>query len=92
MIYKFNNVFAIRMAGVFMTVSGTIWIRTRLMPLGLAVFTYLIAFVLLIGISFYPWTTLLFPGWVFVISVYILILNFRYEHKDGITFASLRNS
>jgi hypothetical protein len=87
MIYKFNNVFAIRMAGMFMTVLGTIWVRTGLMPRWLAISTYLIAFALLIGISFYPWTTLLFPAWVFVISAYILVLNYRYEHKDGVTLS-----
>jgi len=92
MIYKFNNVFAIRMAGMFMTVSGTIWLRTKLMPLWLAISTYLIAIALLIGISLYPWTTLLFPAWVFVISVYILVLNFRYEHRDGVTYAKLHNT
>ena len=91
MIYKFNDVFAIRMAGMFMTVSGTIWLRTKLMPLWLAVSTYLIAVGLLIGISFYPWTTLFFPAWVFVISVYILVLNFRYEHRDGVTYAKLHS-
>ena len=89
MIYKFNNVFAIRMAGMFMTALGTIWVRTGLMPRWLAISTYLIAFALLIGISFYPWTTLLFPVWVFVISAYILVLNYRYEHKDGVTLGKL---
>jgi hypothetical protein len=89
MIYKFNNVFAIRMAGMFMTALGTIWVRTGLMPRWLAISTYLIAFALLIGISFYPWTTLFFPVWVFVISAYILVLNYRYEHKDGVTLGKL---
>jgi hypothetical protein len=56
-----------------------------IMPRWLVISTYLIAFALLIGISFYPWTTLFFPAWVFVISTYILVLNYRYEHKDGIT-------
>jgi hypothetical protein len=85
MIYKFNSVFALRMAAMFMIALGTIWVRTRLMPRWLAISTYLIALALLVGISFFPWTTLLFPGWVFVISLYILVLNYRYKHKDGIT-------
>ena len=85
MIYKFNNVFAMRMAAMFMTALGTIWVRTRLMPRWLAISTYLIAITLLIGISFFPWTTLLFPSWVLVISAYILVLNYRYQHQDGVT-------
>ena len=86
MIYKFNNVFAIRMAGMFMIVLGTIWVRTGLMPRWLALLTFLTALTLLIGISFYPWITLLFPIWVLVISAYILVLNYRYNHEqDGVT-------
>jgi hypothetical protein len=85
MIYKFDNVFATRMAGMFMIAMGTIWVRTRLMPRWLSFSTYLIALVLLIGISFYPWITTFFPAWVFVTSVYILVLNYRYEHRDGVT-------
>jgi hypothetical protein len=90
MMYKFNSVYAIRMAGMFMFVLGTIWVRTQVMPRWLALLTYLIALTLLIGISFYPWTTLLFPAWVFLISVYILVLNYRHQERneekmDGLT-------
>jgi hypothetical protein len=37
MIYKFDNVYAIRMSGMFMIVLGTIWVRTRLIPRWLAI-------------------------------------------------------
>ena len=85
-----NRVYAIRMAGMFMFVLGTIWVRTQVMPRWLALVTYALAAVLLIGIGFTPWVTLLFPAWVFVISVYILILNGRVrdnnaEKEDGLT-------
>ena len=86
MIYKFNNVYAIRMAGMFMIVLGTIWVRTGLMPHLLAIVTYLTALSLIIGVSFYPWSTLFFPIWVFVISAYILVLNYRIKNEnDGVT-------
>jgi len=85
-IYKFNNIYAIRMAGGFMFVLGTIWVRTGLMPRLLAIITYLTALSLIIGVVFWPWSTLFFPVWVFVISVYILVLNFRYQQEnDGVT-------
>jgi len=85
-IFKFNNVYAMRMAGMFMMVLGTIWVRTGLMPRWMALLTYLTALILLIGISFYPWATIIFPVWVFIISAYILVLNYRYkEENDGIT-------
>jgi len=83
-----SNVYGIRMAGVFMMSSGTIWIRTRIMPRPLVFLTYGLAVVLLLGISLSIWMTLIFPGWVFVISVYLLILNYRRrtaQEQDGLT-------
>ena len=88
-IYKFNNVYAIRMAGMHMFVLGTIWVRTQVMPRWLAFATYALALVLLIGIGFWSWVTLVFPAWVFLISAYILLLNYRFQKKekkrDGLT-------
>jgi hypothetical protein len=71
------------MAGMFMFVLGTIWVRTQVMPRWLALVTYALAAVLLISIGFTPWVVLVFPAWVFVISVYILILNYRVQDKDA---------
>ena len=88
-IYKFNNIYAIRMAGMFMFVLGTIWVRTGLMPRWLDFLTYLTALTLIIGIAFWPWSTLFFPIWVFVVSVYILVLNYRYKREyDGVTLTA----
>lgn len=69
------NVYAIRMAGVFMISLGTIWLRTGLMHRGWAFLTYALALILLVAISFALWVTLIFPGWVFAVSVYYLIRN-----------------
>lgn len=85
-----SSIYAIRMAGMFMFVLGTIWVRTQVMPRWLAFVTYALALVLLISIGFTPWVILVFPAWVFVISVYILILNYRVrdkgaENKEGLT-------
>jgi hypothetical protein len=88
---RLNTVYAMRMAGAFMFVLGTIWVRTRLMPRWLALVTYLLAVVLLISIGFTPWVVLVFPAWVFAISVAILVLNYRSTHEqegpDGLTVA-----
>jgi hypothetical protein len=81
--YQVINVYAIRMAGVFMISLGTIWMRTGLMHRGWALLTYALALVLLLSISYSLWVTLIFPGWVLVVSVYILILNFR-EQRQGV--------
>jgi len=74
---RLNTVYAMRMAGAFMFVLGTIWVRTGVMPRWLALITYLLAIVLLISIGFTPWVVLVFPAWVLVISVAILVINYR---------------
>lgn len=70
---QISNVYALRMAGVFMISLGTIWLRTGLMPRWLTVITYLLAVTLLVVINLSLWITLLFPAWVLVISAFILI-------------------
>jgi hypothetical protein len=75
--YRITNVYAIRMAGVFMISLGTIWVRTRLMPRWLAFLTYALALGLLLIISSSLWVTLIFPAWVGVVSAYILTTNLR---------------
>jgi len=74
-----SSVYALRMAAVFMISSGTIWLRTGLMPRWLVVGTYLLALVLLFVVSFNLWVTLLFPAWVCLISVMILLTTLRHR-------------
>jgi hypothetical protein len=75
--WRISNVYAIRMAAVFMISLGTISVRTRIMPRGLAFLSYAIALILLFSIDQNLWVTLLFLGWVLIVSVYILALNLR---------------
>ncbi len=83
--WQISNIYAIRMAGVFMISLGTIWIRTHTMPRWLVFLTYGLALVLLVSISYSLWVTLIFPGWVLIISVYILALNLRSSGtEDGL--------
>jgi hypothetical protein len=72
------------MAGVFMISLATIWLRTGLMHRGWAFLTYILALVLLLSIDYSFWVTLIFPGWVLVVSVYILIWNLRNKPKEDI--------
>ena len=75
--FQVINIYAIRMAGVFMMSLGTIWLRTGLMARTWAFLTYALALILLVTISFSLWVTLVFPGWVLAVSVYFLIRNQR---------------
>jgi hypothetical protein len=78
--YTIANVYAIRMAGVFMISLATIWMRTRLMPRVFVFLTYALALVLLISSNITAWLMLVFPAWVFVVSMFILIASLRGEH------------
>jgi hypothetical protein len=80
--YRINNVYSIRMAGMFMFVLATIWVRTGVMPRLLGLITYAVAILLLVSISFFPWMVGIFPTWVLLISVYILVLNYRNRKDD----------
>lgn len=74
---QISNVYALRMAGTFMISLGTIWLRANLMPRWLVVVTYLVALILLVVINLTLWTALIFPAWVFFVSVFILLNNLR---------------
>jgi hypothetical protein len=83
--YQILNIYAIRMAGVFMISLGTIWMRTESMHRGWAFLTYALALVLLLSIDYSLWVTLIFPGWVLVVSVYFLILNLRHPSQESLS-------
>jgi hypothetical protein len=71
------NVYAMRMAAVFITATTTLAVRLRLVPRWLAVVGYLTAAALLLTVGVIPWLELLFPAWVFAFSVHILIVTIR---------------
>jgi hypothetical protein len=76
-VFEASNIYALRMSGVFMISLATIWLRTAMMPRWLVFFTYALALVLLVSVSLSVWFTLVFPAWVLVVSVYMLIGDLR---------------
>jgi hypothetical protein len=91
LVQKLNSVYAIRMAGMHMMASGTIWVRTQVMPRWLAITTYILALILLFGIGLTGWANLIFPAWVFVISLIVLHRNYRIEHDNNGQIESVMN-
>ena len=78
------NVYAIRMAGVFMISTTTIALRAAVMPRWLAILGYLLAVCLLVGVGFLTWVELLFPAWVFVVSAYLLVAVRRADRSTAL--------
>ncbi len=75
--YSIMNVYATQMAAVFMTSTSTVVIFTGIAPVWIAVLGYALALALLLGSYFISWSFFVLPLWVFLISVYVLIDNFR---------------
>jgi len=72
--------YALRMAGVYMTAINSLWSKTGLMPRWLTIITYILAFGFLLAAERIREARFIFPVWVLVVSIYILILNFRRTH------------
>jgi hypothetical protein len=81
--YRITSVYTARMSGVFMISLGTIWIRTRLMPRWVVFLTYALALGLLLTISSSLRATLIFPAWVCMVSIYILVANLRDASQEA---------
>jgi hypothetical protein len=75
--YELANVYALRMAGVFMFSTCTLAIRIGIFPRWMAFLGYALALFLLLSIGKFGWASLVFPLWTLVISAYVLLANFR---------------
>jgi hypothetical protein len=75
--YILMNVYAIKMAAVFMISTSTVVIYTGIVPRWIALIGYLSALVLLVGSFYINWSFAVLPAWVFLVSMYILIDNLR---------------
>ena len=83
--FAFNlvNVYAIKMAGVFMMVTSTVALRTGFLARWIAFLGFAMALVLLFASQLFDWSFAIFPAWVVLISVYILIDNFQLSATPG---------
>jgi hypothetical protein len=80
--YEILNVYAMKMAGVFMISTCTLSLRTGIFPRWMALLGVGLALLLLLGIGYSLWAQLLFPLWVLLISVYILLANLRRSREE----------
>jgi hypothetical protein len=67
------NVYAMRMAGAFTISTTMIALRLGILPRWLAVFGWVVAVVLLLTIERFAWVQILFPLWVLVLSIHLLV-------------------
>jgi hypothetical protein len=74
-VYAFMNIFAIKMAGVFIAAACTIALRTAIFPRWIAFIGYACSLALLLVIWGWLWIAVLFPLWTLMVSVYILLVR-----------------
>src|SRR6516164_7632686 len=87
--YSMMNVYTIKMAGVFMVTTSTIAIYTGFAPRWIAILGYLLALLLLFGSYYLSWSFVVFPLWVLVMSIHVLMIQMRGPHSDA---ASAQNN
>jgi hypothetical protein len=67
------SVYAMRMAAVFTLSVSTVGIRTSAVPRWISILGYLVALTLLVAAGEHKWFQLLFPSWVLLVSIVILL-------------------
>jgi hypothetical protein len=71
------SVYAMRMAAVFTISVSTLGLRTAGLPRWVSYLGYLVALALLVAAGEHKWFQLLFPTWVLLVSVVILVVRPR---------------
>jgi hypothetical protein len=71
--YGMINIYVVKTASVFMVTTSTIGVYTGFTPRWLALGGYAVAAALMAGSYFFDWSLLVFPVWVLLISISILL-------------------
>jgi hypothetical protein len=83
MVTQILAVYALRMAAIFQLSQASLWLRTRVMPRWMALVTIVVALLLLFVFTQTWWVVLVFPAWVLLVSVYILIAQPALERRES---------
>ncbi len=74
--------YMLRMASVYMLSIGSLWTRTNVAPRWLTIVTYIVAVPFLLFAGVLRLARILFPAWVLLVSMVILILNYRRNREN----------
>ena len=73
--YEIMNLYTVKMAGVFIISTSTLALHTGFAPRWIAFLGFALALLLLFSGRYVEWIIMVFPLWVLLISIYILIDN-----------------
>jgi hypothetical protein len=79
--YELMNVYTLKMAGVFMMSMSTLVLRTGIAPRWMAYLGFFLAVFILLSFGFVYWAPVVFPLFVFMFSIHILVANYRRNNK-----------
>jgi hypothetical protein len=83
--HEIMNLYAVKMAAVFMISTSTIGVRTGFIPRWSAYLGFACALLLLLTGRHTDWIFMVFPLWVLLMSIHILIDNLRRPSETVIT-------
>lgn len=83
MAYALLTTFGLKMAAVFMFVTSMIGFRTAVLSRWVTFVGFAFALVFLLAVTDVPWIALLFPCWVMLVSIWILIEDSRAQRDRG---------
>jgi hypothetical protein len=86
-VYEIMNVYTMKMAGVFMISTCTLSLRTGIFPRWMAFLGMALALFLLLTVGSFYWAPVVFPLWVLLISVHILLANLKRQKSEPVTAA-----
>jgi hypothetical protein len=75
--YELMNVYTLKMAGVFMLSMSTLSLRTGIVPRWMAIAGFVLAIFLILSLGLIAWAPVVFPLYVLMISIHILVANFQ---------------
>jgi hypothetical protein len=75
--FEIMNVYSLKMAGVFMLTTCTLSLRTRILPRWMVLLGIILAIFLLLSLGLISWAPLVFPMWILLISIHILLANLK---------------
>jgi hypothetical protein len=82
-VYMITNVYAVKMAVMFMISTSTVVIYTAIAPRWIAILGYILACALLAGSYYVGWSIIGLPVWVLLVSTHILLANLGRQHVSS---------
>jgi hypothetical protein len=70
----------LRMAAVYMLSISSLWTRAHVVPRWLTIVSYVVGLSFLLFAGALRWARFIFPAWVLLVSIYILVLNYQRTH------------